>query len=98
MKVTKFIKYINDILNINELKTTAESTLIVLNTTIARASLTPSPDIPIGNANKIIMDNRKKTKKTFIGSIYCPNDKNNKKNSNASKKSLINVINTLYPR
>ena len=84
--------YIKAILTMNELNIIAESTPIVLNITIPISSLTPNPEIPIGNANSIIMDSNANTKKIFIISTYCPKDKNRKKNSNASKKFFISVI------
>ena len=90
--------YIKAILKINELKTTAAFTPIVLKTVIPINSLIPSPEMPIGNANNMIIDNNVKTKKTFIKSIYCPNDKNNKKNNNASRKFFTKVINMLYTK
>ena len=76
----------------------ASFTFIILKTIIPINSLTPNPDMPIGNANNIIIDNRLNTKKTFNILTYCPNDKNKKKNNNASKKFFINVINALYPK
>ena len=98
MKVPRLIIYTKSILSINELNTTAESTPIMLKTTTPKASLTPNPEIPMGNANKTIMDNNEYTKNTFIGSMYCPNDKNNRKNNNASKNIFTKVTNVLYPK
>ena len=80
----------------NELKTTAAFTPIVLKIVTPINSLIPNPEIPTGDASIIIMDNKLKTKKTFIKSVYSPNDKNNKKNSNASRKFFTNVTNKLY--
>jgi len=80
----------------NELNTTAESTPIVLKTVIPINSLTPSPEIPTGNANNINIDNRANTKNTSIIFVCCPNDKNSKKNNNDSKKLFTSVISELY--
>lgn len=60
------------------------------------SSLIPNPEIPTGDASNMIIDNKVKTKKISIKFVCCPNDKNNKKNSNASIKFLTNVINISY--
>lgn len=78
-------------LTINELKTTAEFTPTKPKTMMLIPSLTPIPDIPIGDVKSIIIDNRENIKNIIIMFVSCPNDKNRKKNNNASK-NVLNIV------
>ena len=60
-----------------------------------RASLKPSPDMPIGIIMKFTILNKENISNTFMKFVLWPNDKNNKYSKAASNIVLIIVIKLL---